>query len=511
MVYIKNKTFWVLCIISLMVTCCHLTTVKNYPLCWFDEVEIQELGRYSTYDQYPTWSMDLNSKTRPYSNPKPTFHYFGGWIQESLYRIFDSYIAPRIFCIFGLMFATILFYVWLIKKKVDPCLALIGSLLFISDTNVTVGVHWYRLDIWVIGITFISCILVLCSNTYKESSQFKIFFLVGVLMVFQVFFWITSITLWPLILAEILQLSINENWTFKKYRNVFCSIFLGSLFSLSILLLPLYQELFTVIINFLSSLLEQFQNGESSIERDFFLDLKHRIILFLSLIIRTPFIWIGGILGLFFFKKNKYHIFAFLISLFIVLFSHLYHARVNYLTPLIFLFFLETVSYSIKHRVLKKVIILFLIFALIYSFGLSVIGMNYLARPITKENSYEALLSKAEPLIEKEKNVYTFTYDIYHVARKLKWNLYSLSQADKFFNIEVSKPLLEKLDYIIIGDDYPLTDEQNRFLISNSFVRSKGIEMPKDQLTGITAKFRPIIYARGYPSFTIWERKNIEQ
>jgi len=515
---IPFKPVLVLVVVSFLTFFCHLTTVKHYPISWQDEVDIIECGRFSTYDQHPEWSINL-IPTCPASLPAPLIHYFGGFVQETLYRNTGNFIVPRCFAVSGLLFAVTLFFVWLRRKGFPPGITLFSALLLLSDTNVTVGVHWYRLDMWVMGFTFINALLVLRCSGKTESVQLKTLFVVGAIMVFQAFFWLTAVVQWPLVLAEVLGLAVSEKWTPKRYVRAAFAGLLGMSVALIVFLLPLYGEIKNTIHSILTQseiarIINQLSSSPSEGSTTGFLrNAIERLLGFIKLILRSPFIWVGTAIGCFFLRKHPFHFAALLLSSAVVISTQVYHARVNYLTPLAFLFFTECLYQCLtkpKPPCLRYLAMAFLAAALSYSFGLSVIALNYFARPLTPENTFDTFLGKMDTVIGRgPKRVYTFTYDFYHVGRKLGWHMYSFlpSWPESLFADEVSAPLLRDLEYIIISDDYKgLTASQKMFLNRHGFLLWQRLEMPFDKPQGLTAHFRKIMYAGGYPSFTIWKK-----
>lgn len=512
----------VLVVVSLLTFFCHLTTVKHYPISWQDEVDIIECGRFSTYDQRPEWSMHL-IPTCPASTPAPLIHYFGGFVQETLYRTTGNFIAPRCFAVSGLLFAGALFFVWLRKKGFPPWITLFPALLLLSDTNVTVGVHWYRLDMWVTGFTFINALLVLRCSGKTESVQLKALFVVGTVMVFQAFFWLTAVIQWPLVLAEVLALAVSEKWTLRRYLRAALVGLLGMSVALTVFLIPLYGEIKNTIhivltqseiggiLNRLSS-----SPSEGSTTTGLLRDAVERLLAFIKLILRSPFIWGGAVIGCFFWRKHPFHFAAFLLCSAVVIATQVYHARVNYLTPLAFLFFTEGLYQCLtqsKTQCLRYLAMAFLAAALTYSFLLSVIALNYFARPLTPKNTYDALLEKMDTTIGRgPKHIYTFTYDSYYVGRELGWHMFSFlpGRPESLFVSDVSEPLLRDLEYIVISDDYTaLNASQKMFLTGHGFHRWERIELTADKSVGPTLYFRKIIYGGGYPSFTIWRKAEL--
>lgn len=495
--HLKLGPIAILIIVSTLTLACHLSTVKHYPISWMDEVWIREYGRYSIYDQHPEWAVDMRA-TQPATIPPPFISYIGGFVMETLYRSTGSYIVPRCFALSGLLFAVALFYVWLRKKGFSPQLTLIAALLLLSDTNATWGVHWYRLDMWVMGLTFLCASLVLCCAGKPEPAQRKVLFSVGCIMAFQFFFWPSAVIQWLLIIAEVLTLAVAEKWELSRYIRSACSGLLGMLIVSICMVIPIFADLQSSI----------FKDRPSMMTSDCLLR-------FIKLIARTPFIWMGAAVGFFFWRKHPFHLVALLLGTIVVLSTIVYHARVNYLTPLAFLFFTEGMKQCLiraKSKITRILTMAFLAAALSFSFLLSVIVLNYVARPLTQENTYDALLGKMEATIGRgPKHIYTFTYDIYHVGRKLGWQMFSFlpGKPESLFVIEVSKFLLDDLEYIIISDDYAaLNADQKKFLSKHGFEPWKRVELPADVPVGLTSRFRPIIYAGGYSSFAVWKKRD---
>jgi hypothetical protein len=287
---------------------------------------------------------------------------------------------------------------------------------------------------------------------------------------------------------------------------------------LLVMLMPLYGEIQTTLHFFLTqteigSTINRLKPSTPEASTSALLqDALGRMQHFIKLILRTPFIWAGVAIGCFYWRKHRFHFAALLLCSAIVIMTQVYHARVNYLTPLAFLFFTEGLGQCLKQArpvCVRYLAMAFLAAALTYSFLLSVIALNYFARPLTQGNTYDALLEKMAATIGRgPKHIYTFTYDIYHVGRKLGWHLFAFlpGRPETLFNLAVSKQLLADLDYLVVGDDYTLSASQAEFLNEHGFRPWQRVELPVDQPVGITARFRPIIYARGYPSFTVWER-----
>ncbi len=418
----------------------------------------------------------------------------------------------------GLLFAVAFFFLWLRRKGFPEWICLFSALLLLSDTNVTVGAHWYRLDMWVMGLSFLNALLVLRCAGKDESAQLKTLAVVGGLMVTQMFFWITAIIQWPLVIAEVLALAAVEKWTFRRCFRAALAGFAGILVVFVVLLIPLYGEIrntvqFVFTQTEVGGVIKRFSPQAHEIASStMFPSVFERMFLFFKLIMRTPFVWMGVLVGCFFMKKHRFHFAALLVCIALVVMTQVYHARVNYITPLAFLFVTEALYQGLfvaNKRAIRYASAFILSAALTLSFSLSVIGLNYFARPLSRENTYDALLVKMDETIGRgPKHVYTFTYDIYHVGRKLGWQLFSFlpGAPEALFQIDVSKPLLPDIDFIVVGDDYTLNAEQKAFLRSHGFHSWQRVELPGDQPTGITARFRPVIYARGYPSFTIWKR-----
>jgi hypothetical protein len=515
--FFAERHFASLLIFVCLVLCIHFTTVKHYPLCWLDEVDIIEVGRFSTYNQHPNWSINLMPGESNQQCPPPFFHYLGGGLLETVYRTTGNFVAVRITAMMGLLPATLLLYVWLRKKKFTPLIAWITAMLFMADPNVSVGLHWYRIDLWVFAITFTCFILVASARGQNDRDQYRALCLTGALMILESFFWITSILHWIFILAEILALATTERWSLKKYSWAVMAGLCGAMSMLALCLIPVYQEISQTINVYLTrtevgGTLNRFSNADGLKTHEWI----ERSFLFIKLIMRTPFVWFGVILGAFSFRKYPFQAVALLIASIIVISTQVYHNRVNYLTPMVLLFFalgLNSWLYS-KIKVFRILSCIFIVSSFVYAYGLSVIGMNYFAQPFTMGNTYDFFEQKLEYVVGKgPKRVYTFTYDPYHVGRELGWQMYSFlpGRPEALFTKSLSANLIEKLDYILVGDDYPLTDDQKQFLLNHKFEIIQRILMPTDHPTGLTKTMRAIIYARGYPSFTVWSKKKEDQ
>ena len=512
--YLFNiRHFASLLIFACIVLCIHFTTVKHYPICWLDEVDIIETGRFSTYDQHPNWSINLLPSKSNQLSPPPYFHYLGGALLETVYRMTGNFVAVRITAMMGLLPATLLLYVWLRKKKFTPLIAWITAMLFMADPNVSVGLHWYRIDLWAFALTFSCFILVDSARGKNDRIQYRVLCLIGALMILEALFWITSVMHWIFILAEILALAHTEQWPLKKYWRAALAGVCGAIFMLTICLIPIYQEIAQTINVYLTqtevgATLSRVSNAHGLFTHEWL----ERMILFIKLIIRTPFVWFGVILGIFSCRKYPFHTIALLIASIIVMSTQVYHNRVNYLTPMVLFFFALGLGSFLNSKIKAFRILsgLFIVSSFVYAYGLSVIGMNYFAQPCTMENTYDVFEQKLACVVGTgPKRVYTFTYAPYHVGRKLGWRMYSFlpGRPETLFTKSLSANLIEHLDYILVGDDYPLTDEQKQFFVNHHFTILQRIQMPVDYPTGLMKTMRTIIYARGYPSFTVWAKK----
>ena len=336
-------------------------------------------------------------------------------------------------------------------------------------------------------------------------------------MAFQMFFWLTAVIQWPLVLAEVLALAAAEKWNFRRYLLAGVAGTSGLLLACGVLLIPLYGGMGDTISHLLThteigSTLHRLtpainDNATASLLQS----VLERGVLFLKLISRTPFVWLGAFVGCFFWRRHRSIFIAFILCVSFVIMTQVYHARVNYLTPFAFLFFTEGLAQlSIQRQFVRYGAAVFLTLALTYSFLLSVIGLNYFARPTTQQNTYDALLSRMSATIGNgPRHIYTFTYDIYYVGRKLGWHMFSFlpGRSEALFEVGVSQPPLADLEYIVVGDDYKLSPGQEGFFNEHGFHLWQRVELPADKPGKLTARFRDIIYARGYPSFNIWKKE----
>lgn len=510
-----KKPFAILVLLAAAVMACHLSTVKCYPLCWLDEVDIIETGRFSVFDTPPDWSVNLiQSKDGTLTPPPPFFHYAGGAFLEFFYRMTGSYVASRTVAMFGLFFMVLLFYRYLRQKGFSPWLSFIPAALMLADTNLSVGVHWYRVDMWVFCLTLSALLLILNTRGRSTRHQCVSLFLVGCLMVFEVCFWITAVIHWILILAEVLALAQDEKWKVSRYISGATSGVLGAVSMFAVCLIPIAPSIGETFAQYTGRL--GIGSGLQYVAqvRDWTALLHEgadRTILFVKLLCRTPFVWIGVLIGCTTLRRNPFHFLALLLGCCVVVSTSVYHNRVNYLTPTAFFFFACGLRVVVeqKHRLVRLLLYLFLAGAFAFAYGLSVIGMNYFARPINAGNTFDILTQKFESVIGSgPKRVYILSYEPYHSGRKLGWKLFAHLPfyPNALFNPAEFGNVTEQTDYIIACDDNPLSEQQKQFLRAKGFTDEVRIEMPIDVATGLTKRIRPLTYARGYPSFSVWRK-----
>ena len=161
-----------LCIAAAGVYACHLITLVDYPAAWLDEIWILEIGRSSIFDVHPENSIVLFPSTGDVLNPMgPNATYIFCFIQEALFRLTKSFICGRAFALSSLPIAAILLFLWLRTKTISVGIALITSLLFLTDPNATICARWYRPDIWTTAFVFLAMVLLARSRNASTGKR----------------------------------------------------------------------------------------------------------------------------------------------------------------------------------------------------------------------------------------------------------------------------------------------------------------------------------------------------
>lgn len=491
-----------LLILAAIITGIHLTTVFEYPPAWFDEIEILEMGRFSIFEKDPDWTLNLFPLADgSFTTPRPYFHYVCGALLEGLYRVTGGFLFGRILMLISLPCCALALFFWLKTKEISLPAIFATSLLFLVDPNATICAHWYRPDLWCTTMIFCALSLIERSRTAKRPPLRLV--LAGILTATSVFVWITSVLFLPLVLLEAVQSQENT----RNRIRTFVYIAFGGLFATAVFLAPLLHDITGIIEQYLSkseiSTITKRSGSPLSA-------LAGRTSDFIKIACRSPFIWGMSASVILFTGKFRLHAALFVLLAGFILATRVYHLRMIYLMPYLFLFTADGIDRFLTSEswLMKTAGRLFVSGTAAFGILISVIALNTAGLP--EKNTLPLLIKKLRVAIpEKRPNVYLldFEHEFYYAGRNLGWRMYSTVPRDLPTKEPYAK-ILDSMDVIIISAMLPsLTDDQKRTLVSRGFTRTERIEMPPAAIGPIKSKLASIFYAHGYPSFEIWRRR----
>jgi len=486
----------VLALAAIGVFAIHALTAGEYPPAWFDEIEIIEMGRFSIFDIQPDWSVNLYiGSDGTLQVPLPMLHYLAGMMQELLYRTTGGFLCGRFVMLLSLSFCSMALFGWLRTKEFLPHVAFLTSLLFLCDPNASICAHWYRPDLWCMTIIFTA--LTIMAKTAGTKRQLAGFASAGLLASTSVFFWITSVLFLPMVFIEA--------WLLTGKRSAKLSaLFFGSATAAALLLIPLYRYIPDITNQFLT------RSEVGSIGRTTgaqkYLDNAFD---FVKIAIRSPFSWCFAAIGLSF-RRFKAHAILFIcLSLFMIA-TRVYHLRMVYLMPYIFLFTATALDRLLGAR--KTFIVrggwLIATAALAGCFGISVVALNYAAWP--EQNTLPEFTKRLQAAIPAQSpRVYLMDmeHELYYAGRKLGWKMYSTTPRTIILNGQ-HEEFLKKLDAVVVTEMGPkLTGADKNALQRSGFRQTATFTMPPAATGFLKSKIATAVYAHGYPACEIWTRQ----
>ena len=495
---IEKKSVWFLGVCAFFVTAVHLLTIGDYPPAWFDEIEILEMGRFSIFDVHPEWSVNLvETAEGGLSAPLPYFHYLSGWVMEALYRLTGTFLWSRAVFLLSLPICALALFGWLRVRQFPAGVSLLTALFFLMDPNATICAHWYRPDLWC--MTFVFAALVLIARSGSSGRRNLSLVAAGALLAVSVFFWITSALLVPLALLELWRLDG------KRTRGLIVIGFGGAL-AAALLLTPLYRYVPEIVHQYAtrSELASMVGTGP-----DFADKVLANSVDFVKIALRSPFVWLMAVVGAVVGRRSRLHLayLAFL-SVFMIA-TRVYHLRMVYLMPCLFLLVAEAIlSVAFSARlVARRLGRGFVALALLAVFGISVVALTFAAWP--EENTLRTFtdrLRRAVPGSAPKVYLMDMEHELYYAGRRLGWQMYSALPRAVVFNGRHAD-FLAKLDAVVVTACGPqLTDADRGALASAGFKQTSAFDMPSAATGAFKAKLAGVVYAHGYPSCEVWTR-----
>ena len=490
---------------SIVVLFIHMLTVGEYPAAWFDEIEIIEMGRFSVFNVKPEWSVNLlPASNEVLAPPSPYFHYLAGAILESLYRATGGFIAGRFVMLASLPLCAMALFAWLRNKGIGKTVSFAVALLFLVDPNATICAHWYRPDLWCLAMVLCGSLLIAKSRGSSRPALFLLFS--GALGATAVFFWITSVLLMPLMLAEFcIAYDIGST---KKIATALKSLGLlaiGGMLATSILLLPLYRHIPDIVAQYLTK--SEIANMMST-QADPMSATMVRLIDFVKIACRSPFTWFAALVGVFISRRNVIHAVFFVATTVFILATRVYHLRMVYLMPYVFLFAAISAEclFSSTSKPVAVLSRLFIGGALCFGLALSVAALNFAAWP--ESNTLALFTEKLNKAVTGHKPkvcLLDFEHECYYAGRSLGWRMYSTSRRTEILEALYAN-FLDNMDAVVVSTMLPLSDAEKQVIADHGFTKSTPIEMPPAATGPIKSKLAAIFYAHGYPTCEVLTR-----
>ena len=483
----------------------HLLTIAEYPPAWFDEIEILEMGRFSIFDVMPDWSVNLIPQADgTFTPPYPYFHYLSGALLEALYRLTGGFLWGRAVMLASLPCCALALFTWLRTKPIAPAFAFVAALLFLIDPNATICAHWYRPDLWCMAMTLIALALICKAEATRFQRMWMV--LAGSLTATAIFFWITAVLFLPLAFLETCSPDGVRPRPKIAFRRL-ASVFVGGALATAILLIPLYPY----IPDILSQYMSKSEIATLSTVSDSPLSaFAGRLLDFVKIACRSPFVWGAAVVGLLYAKRFRLHAILFLATAAFILSTRVYHLRMVYLMP--YLLLLAAAAVDRLSRCEKRLVAgatrAYLALALTFGVTLSVGALNLAAWP--EGNTLDALsrqLQAAIPMPSPKVYLHDFEHELYYAGRRNGWRMYSTSPRELIFSDRYER-LLDELDAVTVSATAPeLTEYQRRILSRHGFVPTCRISMPPSATGALKQRLATIFYAHGYPDCEIWRRR----
>lgn len=515
MMWLKTKRLleahpiWLLVAVCVIILPVHLATVGEYPAAWFDEIEILEMGRFSFFNVNPHWSVNmmpgLDGTLVP---PMPYFHYLSGAVIEALYRLTGGFLCGRIFMLLSLPCCAVALYGYLRSKKVSVTAAVLVALLMLLDPNATVCAHWYRPDLWCLSFIYVAMALVV--RSHKARHPYLLLIISGALSATSVFFWITSTLLLPLVVLEFILVyrEKSADASVPKAFSALCCMSAGGIAVSCLFLLPLFRYIPDIIHQYFSTseLATMTTPGDAPV-----VATVSRVLDFIKIACRSPFVWGAALTWIAVSRKNVIHAIFFVLMIMFMISTRVYHLRMVYLMPYLFLFMAYALDCFVVHSEKKVIGFLSCVYVSVaMSFGLvvSVVAMNYAGWP--EENTLKLFSEKLGSVVTKTTPkvcLIDYEHELYYAGRSLGWEMYSTTDRNLIFR-EPFADILAKMDAIVVTSAMSLSDKERQSVISRGFLQVAKVDMPPAATGAIKSRLAGIFYAHGYPSCEVWMKSH---
>lgn len=476
-------------------------TLAEYPPSWFDEIEILDMGRFSVFDRSGDWSVNiLAAADGSRTTPAPYFHYLAGALLEGCYRLTGAFYLGRFLMLLSLPLCVLALFRWLRVRGFTTGVAATAAAFLLVDPNATICAHWYRPDLWC--MTFVLTAIVSIAKGRSSCRSAWYFAGAGALCALSVSFWITSILFAPLVLAEILWPSNRAAALRPAFREIaFTAI--GGILATAVLLIPLYPVLSDMLAQYATK--SEFASA-GAIGTSLGAKMCANAVPFAKIAMRSPCVWAAAALGVLCARRLWKDAVVFALLAALMLATRVYHLRMVYLMPWLFLF----AAAAVERFAGRKIFIRFSCAGtLAFGIAVSVAGIAFAAWP--EENTLALFREKLRAAVPETARKVWFVdaeHECYYAGRSIGWKMYSECPSQG-----VKRPLatdgahgewLADMDAVVVT--LPLDDAQRAALGEAGFQHAADVKMPPAATGRVKERLAALVYAHGYPSAEVWLR-----
>jgi hypothetical protein len=233
-----------------------------------------------------------------------------------------------------------------------------------------------------------------------------------------------------------------------------------------------------------------------------------RLFDFVKIACRSPFTWFAAIIGVFISRRNAIYGALFIATTAFILSTRVYHLRMVYLMPYVFLFAAISAErlLSSASKPVAALSRLFAAGALCFGFALSVGALNFAAWPESNTLAlFTEKLKKAVTGNEPKVCLLDFEHECYYAGRSLGWRMYSTSLRTEILEAPYAN-FLDGMDAVVVSTMLPLSDAERQVIADRGFEIADTVEMPPAATGKLKSRLAAIFYAHGYPSCEVWRK-----
>lgn len=424
--------WWLWCTALVVAFFIQLLTLDVLPHLQQDEAQITDYGRLAL-DPHSDWSVTWRVAE---DKPLLLWSYIGPLIAEVSFQLGGpSGLGPRIASLLGGSIAATMALGWLLARRVPVYVAFGLSLAFLLDPLFVLSQRMARIDSWVIALCLAACwILHSASKRGSESIPKRSIMVAGALAASAALVWPSAIFLYPLVVLELVVLSISKekgNHKWKTTALLGLYFFSGGLTAVVLLLLPVWESL-VMLYNDMATMVTQNIDASRSFQSRLLGLFNYQLwIKMLKALVKTfsPLFPILALAGLIFYR-HKGLLLASVITIAMIFATLVYEFRVLYLLPYFLALgsgiFLRAAE-NPTNLSLQKICAVTLIILMTWSVGTSLFLRTGLGLEGKEARSRSRIQHIAASSIGagNYKVLLGFTYEFYFAGRALGWKVYT--------------------------------------------------------------------------------------